>query len=71
MLAFHHAHMVSKQKINREKVMAALNTVCSKCGYSIAPEKIRPIDFYIVECPSCGERFAPGGGRVDLKGGSK
>jgi ribosomal protein L37AE/L43A len=55
--------MVSKAKINREKVLAALNTVCPKCGYSIPPEKIRRIDFSVVECPSCGERFTPGGGR--------
>jgi ribosomal protein S27AE len=52
--------MVNKQKINREKVMAALNTLCPKCGYSIPPEKIRRIDFSLVECPSCGERFTPG-----------
>jgi ribosomal protein L37AE/L43A len=53
--------MISKQKINREKVQAALNTVCPKCGYSIPPEKIRRIDSCLVECPSCGGRFAPGG----------
>jgi len=52
--------MVSKQKINREKVMAALNTLCPKCGYSIPPEELRRIDFSRVECPSCGERFTPG-----------
>jgi hypothetical protein len=31
-----------KQKINLEKVMASLNTVCPKCGCSIAPDRIRP-----------------------------
>jgi len=55
--------MVTKPKINREKVMAALITVCPKCGYSIPPEKIRRTDSYHMECPSCGERFVPGGGR--------
>jgi hydrogenase maturation factor HypF (carbamoyltransferase family) len=52
--------MVSKQKINLEKVQAALNTVCPKCGYSIPPEKRRRMDFCVVECPSCGGRFTPG-----------
>jgi ribosomal protein L37AE/L43A len=59
--------MVSKQKINREKVMAALNTLCPKCGCLIPPEKIRRIDSSLVECPSCGERFTPGTGRGDLR----
>jgi hypothetical protein len=36
--------MVSKQKIDREKVLAALNTLCPKCGYSIPPAEILRID---------------------------
>jgi len=48
-----------KQKINLEKVLASLNTVCPKCGYSITPEKIRRIDFERMQCPECGERFRP------------
>ena len=55
--------MVSKQKINREKVQAALNTLCPKCGYSIPPERVRRIDFDSMECPNCGERFSPGSGQ--------
>jgi ribosomal protein S27AE len=51
---------MSKPKINREKVMAALNTLCPKCGCSIPPENMRRIDSYRVECPSCGERFTAG-----------
>jgi predicted RNA-binding Zn-ribbon protein involved in translation (DUF1610 family) len=51
--------MPSKQKINRAKVEAALNTPCPKCGYSIAPADIRRVDFERVECPKCGERFIP------------
>jgi ribosomal protein L32 len=54
--------MVTKQKINHEKVQAALNTVCPKCGYVIPPGEIRRVDFSLVECPSCGERFTPGNG---------
>ena len=51
--------MPRKQKINPEKVMAALNTVCTKRGYSITPARIRRVDFQRVECPECGERFVP------------
>jgi ribosomal protein S27AE len=36
--------MPQKQKINLEKVLASLNTVCPKCGCSITPDKIRRID---------------------------
>jgi ribosomal protein S27AE len=50
--------MPGKQKINREKVEAALNTLCPKCGYSITPAEIRRIDFDKMQCPKCGERFA-------------
>jgi ribosomal protein S27AE len=52
--------MVTKQKINRAKVMAALNTLCPKCGYSIPPGEIRRVDFDKMECPGCGARFKPG-----------
>ena len=52
--------MPSKQKINLVKVKAALNTVCTKCGYAIPPARIRRIDSEQIECPECGERFIPG-----------
>jgi ribosomal protein S27AE len=52
--------MVTKQKINREKVMDALNTLCPKCGYAIPPGEIRRIDCHRMECPRCGEAFTPG-----------
>jgi ribosomal protein L32 len=58
-----------KQKLNLEKVMASLNTVCPKCGCSITPDKIRRIDFQLVVCPDCGERFVPNGRQ--LRSGSK
>jgi predicted RNA-binding Zn-ribbon protein involved in translation (DUF1610 family) len=55
--------MPSKQKIDRDKVNAALNTRCTNCGYSIPPAQIARVDFEHVECPKCGERFVPGAGK--------
>jgi predicted RNA-binding Zn-ribbon protein involved in translation (DUF1610 family) len=51
--------MPKKQRINLEKVKAALDTVCPKCGCTITPAKIRRVDFERIECPECGERFVP------------
>jgi predicted RNA-binding Zn-ribbon protein involved in translation (DUF1610 family) len=51
--------MPSKQKINLEKVLASLNTLCSKCGYSIPPAEICRLDTERMKCPKCGEIFAP------------
>ena len=51
--------MPRKQKINLEKVMASLNTVCPKCGCTITPDRIRRIDFERIECPECRARFVP------------
>ena len=49
--------MPRKQKINSEKVEAALNTLCPKCGYVIPPAEIRRYDFDTVKCPKCKEHF--------------
>jgi hypothetical protein len=49
--------MPSKQKINRAKVMASLDTICTKCGYAIPPGDLRRIDTFLIECPKCGGRF--------------
>jgi ribosomal protein S27AE len=49
--------MPRKQKGNREKVQAALNTTCPKCGYSITPAEIRRVSFDTMKCPECGEVF--------------
>jgi hypothetical protein len=48
-----------KQKINLEKVRASLDTICTKCGEAITPDKLSRIDPYRVECPVCHEPFAP------------
>jgi ribosomal protein S27AE len=55
--------MPSKQKIDRDKVNAALNTTCPKCGYSILPVELMRVDSERVECPRCRERFVPGAGK--------
>jgi predicted RNA-binding Zn-ribbon protein involved in translation (DUF1610 family) len=49
--------MPSKQKINRAKVMASLDTICTNCGHAIPPGDLRRIDTFLIECPKCGERF--------------
>jgi len=48
-----------KQKINLEKVLASLDTVCPKCGYPITPDKILRIDSQRIMCPKCNESFVP------------
>ena len=35
------AFMPKKQEINLEKVLASLNTPCTKCGYSIPPNELQ------------------------------
>jgi len=49
--------MPQKQKINRDKVNAALNTRCTKCGCLITPAQIVRVDSQQIQCPECGERF--------------
>jgi ribosomal protein L37AE/L43A len=51
--------MPRARKINLEKVRASLDAVCPKCGKLIAPANVRRIDFERIECPVCGEKFAP------------
>jgi predicted RNA-binding Zn-ribbon protein involved in translation (DUF1610 family) len=51
--------MPRPQKINLEKVRASLDKVCPKCGALISPAEVRRIDFERIECPVCGEQFAP------------
>jgi predicted RNA-binding Zn-ribbon protein involved in translation (DUF1610 family) len=51
--------MPTKQKVDLAKVMASLGTVCTNCGCSIPPERVRRVDFEHVACPQCGEPFVP------------
>ena len=48
---------VPKNKINLEKVLAALNTTCPACAYSISPAEIVRIDFERMCCTKCGQIF--------------
>jgi ribosomal protein S27AE len=50
-----------KNKINLEKVLAALNIVCPFRGHSISLAEIRRIDFERMKCPKCGALFGAGG----------
>jgi len=45
--------------LNLEKVQASLDAVCPKCGKVITPAEVQRIDFERIECPACGEWFAP------------
>jgi hypothetical protein len=49
--------MPKKQKINLEKVLAPMNTLCPKCGRVIQPAEIRRVSFDEIECPERGARF--------------
>jgi predicted Zn finger-like uncharacterized protein len=49
--------LVQKNKINRVKVLAALNAVCPSCSYSISPAEIVRIDSEKMRCPKCGHVF--------------
>jgi hypothetical protein len=45
---------------NRAKVLAALNTACPSCGYSISPAEIVRLDSERMRCLKCGKIFKAG-----------
>jgi len=49
--------MPSRKKIDMQKVLACLNTICPKCGRVIEPQEIRRVNFEEMICPECGEAF--------------
>ena len=51
--------MTPRSKIDLEKILASLNTICTECRYSIPPNEIMRIDFDTIKCPKCGAVFAP------------
>ena len=53
---------IMARKINLEKVMASLNSLCPKCGYSIPPNETQRVSFAEMRCPKCNAVFVPGTG---------
>ena len=51
------------RKINLEKVRSSLDKTCRKCGFTITPDLVKLVDSDQIECPKCGEKFAPASGR--------
>jgi predicted RNA-binding Zn-ribbon protein involved in translation (DUF1610 family) len=47
------------RKIHWDKVFAALNTTCTKCGRVIKPNEIMRVNFEEMICPACGTIFDP------------
>lgn len=47
-----------KQKLDLEKIRAALDIPCPKCGHAITPAEVRWLGFETMVCPKCGERFS-------------
>jgi hypothetical protein len=52
--------MTRKNKIDRAKVMAALNTICPSCRYAITPAEISRVSFTGMKYPKCGSVFEAG-----------
>ena len=48
------------RKINLAKVLASLNTLCPRCGYSIPPNEIQRTSFTEMRCPKCQAVFVAG-----------
>jgi len=51
---------MQRNKIERTKILAALNTICPSCGLSISPAEIVRIDSTRMRCPKCGHVFEAG-----------
>ena len=50
--------------------MASLDKICPKCGFTITPDLVRRVDFDLIECPECGEKFQPGSRSLNAAGDS-
>jgi uncharacterized Zn finger protein len=51
---------MQRAKINRTKVLAAMNTICPSCEHSISPAEILRVDSERMRCPKCGLVFEAG-----------
>jgi predicted RNA-binding Zn-ribbon protein involved in translation (DUF1610 family) len=52
--------VVPRKKLDRAKIMAALDRACPKCGYVITPAEIQRLDSETMLCPMCGKEFHSG-----------
>jgi transposase-like protein len=63
--------MPRSRKIDMEKVLACMDTVCPKCGKTIPPAEVQQrLDFTRIKCPTCAEAFVPNNGGAGKKGAS-
>jgi ribosomal protein S27AE len=46
-----------RNKIDRAKVLSALNTVCPSCGFLIPPAEVVRVDMQRMVCPKWGAVF--------------
>jgi len=46
-----------RKKIELQKLLDSLHTICPKCGRVIEPRELRRVKFKLRICPGCGERF--------------
>jgi hypothetical protein len=51
--------MPQSRKINREKVLASLNKACPKCGFTITPDLVKPVDFEWIELSEMQREVPP------------
>ena len=51
--------MPARKKIDLQKVLASLNTLCPKCGHEITPAEINRVSWEEIKCPKCGLVFDP------------
>jgi ribosomal protein S27AE len=58
-LAAGYHQVVRRHKIDRQKVMASLATLCPKCGHAIEPREILRLNGTEIRCPKCSAVFAP------------
>jgi hypothetical protein len=51
--------MPSRKRINLQRVLESLSTVCTQCQAVIEPYQIQRVDLEQIECPFCDALFKP------------
>jgi hypothetical protein len=49
--------MPRSRKVNLEKVKASRDKTCPKCGAAITPERVKRLEFNVMECPVAARGF--------------